>query len=162
MPYSRLVWTGALLARIWDSAPPWLRAAALRVYPLRRFRVGALALVVRPAGEVLLLHHRFRVGGAWGLPGGWLEAHEDPQGAIVRELAEELGLRVERSEVALLHIESRASRNHLEVFFRVPVADSFAVPPNFEFTDWRWFRACELPADMLPLHRGLVERWLES
>jgi 8-oxo-dGTP pyrophosphatase MutT (NUDIX family) len=124
--------------------------------------VGALALVVRPAGEVLLLHHRFRVGGAWGLPGGWLEAHEDPQGAIVRELAEELGLRVERSEVALLHIESRASRNHLEVFFRVPVADSFAVPPNFEFTDWRWFRAGELPTDMLPLHRGLVERWLES
>ena len=53
-----------------------------------RFTVTAGALIFNDAGKVLLLKHRFRAGSGWGLPGGFLEAGEQPVEALKRELWE--------------------------------------------------------------------------
>lgn len=52
----------------------------------RIVRDGAVLFVRRRAGAFL--------GGRWELPGGTVEAGEDPARAAVREVAEETGLRI--------------------------------------------------------------------
>ncbi len=54
-------------------------------------RVAAYAVIER-RGEVLLTHWRRGKMHGWTLPGGGIEAGEDPQTAVVREVLEETGL----------------------------------------------------------------------
>jgi ADP-ribose pyrophosphatase YjhB (NUDIX family) len=81
---------------VWlKTIPPlrWGLAIAVRLFAPRNY-VGAVAAIFNDAGQVLMVEHTFRPDYPWGLPGGWVEAGEDPQKAIERELQEELGLTV--------------------------------------------------------------------
>lgn len=55
-----------------------------------RKRVAADALIRDEEGRVLLVEPTYKPG--WDLPGGMAEANEPPHQAVIRELAEELGL----------------------------------------------------------------------
>lgn len=55
-----------------------------------RKRVAADLLIRDAAGRVLLVDPTYKPD--WDLPGGMAEANEPPRAAVVRELAEELGL----------------------------------------------------------------------
>jgi 8-oxo-dGTP diphosphatase len=59
---------------------------------LPRKRMGAGALIRDPLGRVLVVEPTYQP--TWELPGGAVEADESPRAACVRELEEELGLRV--------------------------------------------------------------------
>jgi 8-oxo-dGTP pyrophosphatase MutT (NUDIX family) len=66
-----------------------------------RTRVGT-TLVLMPSVAALIFDERGRVllarhsnGGVWSTPGGAIDPDEGPQDAVVREVWEELGLRVE-------------------------------------------------------------------
>ena len=56
------------------------------------------------AGRVVLLERAagLRAGGYWAPPGGHLEPGEAPEAAALRELAEELGVQLAPSALALL------------------------------------------------------------
>jgi 8-oxo-dGTP diphosphatase len=62
----------------------------------RRRRIGAYGLCRDGDGRVLLVRASARSvrPGTWFLPGGGIDHGEDPADAVVRELAEETGLRV--------------------------------------------------------------------
>ena len=51
---------------------------------------GVKALVVTPAGRVVLVRHSYMPG--WHFPGGGLKRGETPEQGIMRELHEEIGL----------------------------------------------------------------------
>lgn len=59
-------------------------------------RIGAYGVLRDAAGRVLLTRssERSDVAGTWYLPGGGVEHGEDPAATVVREVAEETGLRV--------------------------------------------------------------------
>src|SRR5688500_6850486 len=61
----------------------------------RSTRVTAYALALDGAGRLLLARVApgYRAEGTWTLPGGGLDFGEHPAEAVVRELAEETGLR---------------------------------------------------------------------
>jgi ADP-ribose pyrophosphatase YjhB (NUDIX family) len=57
-------------------------------------RQAARAVVLDPADRILLMRFDFPEGVVWACPGGGLEPGEAPERAIIRELAEEIGLEV--------------------------------------------------------------------
>ncbi|RYZ09307.1 MAG: (deoxy)nucleoside triphosphate pyrophosphohydrolase [Alphaproteobacteria bacterium] len=61
---------------------------------------GRLLLAQRPKGKAM--------AGLWEFPGGKVEAGESPQGALVRELAEELGVTVSEADMTAFSFASHA------------------------------------------------------
>src|SRR5438552_2393758 len=100
------------LGKIWKVLPRnsrrWLTR---RLQP--HFTVSAAGVITNDRGEVLLLNHVLRPVSGWGLPGGFLNAGEQPEAAFAREIREETGL--ELSDVKLAH--SRTMQRHIEIIF---------------------------------------------
>ncbi len=98
--------------RLWRRFPRRL-AGFLKGRFARRWVVGAVAVMIDTEAvppEVLLVEHSYRSRGAWGLPGGSVEAappdsaaqggpSEVIDSALRREMREELGLAIESIQV---------------------------------------------------------------
>ena len=109
------------------------------------FSVGAVALLRRPDGRVVLVEQRHT--GGWALPGGLLMRGERPDDAIVREVAEEVGLRLNVADlpVPLAAVDPRVRRVDLVYVLDAP---GDAQPQRTDFAEVRrvdWF-----PLDQLP------------
>ena len=90
---------------------------------------GAVLLAQRPAGKAY--------AGYWEFPGGKLEPGETPRHALVRELHEELGLRV-RSAAPWLVQEFVYPHAHVELhFFRVHAWDGEPVGHDGQAFAWQ-------------------------
>jgi ADP-ribose pyrophosphatase YjhB (NUDIX family) len=95
---------------------------------------------------VLLIKHRFRPGSGWGIPGGFLQAGEEPVDALRRELREEIGLELDQPRIFDVRTFSRHSQ--LEVVFLVN-ASGETQPKSIEVERVAWFKPDSLP-DQLP------------
>lgn len=125
-----------------------------RTFLIRRatpsFHVGAICVVERPDGHLLLVRQSYRRDG-WGFPGGLLRRREEPPDAARRELREELGIDVELSGLPVVVIDTAMRR--IDVVFNARLAEASALPERTahspEIADARWFPADSLPA-LLP------------
>src|SRR4051812_10272956 len=78
------------------------------------FTVGAICVIERPDGHVLLIRQAYRR--RWGIPGGLLKRREDPADAAVREVFEEVGLRVELVGEPAVVVDAAPQR--VDIIFR--------------------------------------------
>ena len=127
----------------------------------------AVAGVIIRNGEVLLVRDRY---GFWAGVGGWIEAGEHPEHALIRELREELGVEGEITRAFRPHLVwdvERASEKASFLLFVYGVqlkSEDFTLQPE-ELTDVRWVGPDEWPElDMLPYVRGTfddrIREWL--
>lgn len=141
-----------LIAGIWGRVPRGLRRMTMRATHAR-FTVTAAAIVVDTQGRVLLLKHRFRPGAGWGIPGGFIEAGEQPDEAVRRELREEVGLELGGVEVVTTRTFKKPRQ--IEIVFRCrPRGD--ASPQSIEIRKASWFSIDSLPQGLPPDQQRLL------
>ena len=112
-------------------------------------KLGADAAVPDGHGRILLLKRSD--GRGWGLPGGWMDVHESPAQAAVREVWEEAGLRVEPVAYAAISCKGPDTGPHLYhqvniVTLMKPVPTGAGIVLSHEHTEYRWIAG--LPADI--------------
>jgi mutator protein MutT len=116
--------------------------------------VGVGGVVVRDGKALLIRRGKEPLYGRWTVPGGTVELGESLEEAVVRELEEETGLRVE--PVALLTVFDRIQREGARVVHHFVIVDylcrwrSGEARAASDALEVAWAAASELPAYDLP------------
>lgn len=118
-----------------------------------RFLVGVTGLGIDTDGKVLLARHRFGAP-EWRFLGGFLAPRERVEDALVREIAEETGLRIEVGPV--LEVVTGYKWQRVELVFTYRVIGG-AQALTEEVAELRGFDPAELP-EVRADQRGLIER----
>ncbi len=120
----------------------------------------AAAVVVEHDGKILLTR---RVNdpqrGLWTVPGGFVDAGEDPRAAAVRECEEETGLKVEVTEL----LDVIAGREHTRgasfvIFYRGRVIGG-ALAAHDDADAVQFFARDELPQLAFETTKKIIEGW---
>jgi ADP-ribose pyrophosphatase YjhB (NUDIX family) len=126
--------------------------------------VGAAALILDEQNRLLLMKRSD--SGCWGPPGGAVELGEVVEMAARREVREETGL--ELGELSLFGVFSSP-----ELFYVYPNGDEVynvtivylarfkggEIRLNGEYTGWRWFAPADIPENISPPIRPVVEQF---
>jgi len=132
-----------LLLRIYRRLPTGVRRWLIRVLS-PSFTVGAICLIERDDGAVLLVRQVYRA--RWGLPGGLLKRREDPAVAVRREVLEEIGVEIDLAGEPTPVVEARPQRVDLVYSARLADPDGPAPSPrSAEILDAQWFARDALP-----------------
>jgi ADP-ribose pyrophosphatase YjhB (NUDIX family) len=129
---------------------------------LPRKVVAAATLTRDPAGRVLIVHDSFRCH--WTIPGGVVDADEDPRAAAERETHEESGVRV--TATGLLGVFSGSWPDRLVlVYAAAPVATGTPAPRPVhahEVDDAAWVGLDEALRRINPVTRAQLRRCLDE
>ena len=128
--------------------------------------VPATAAMVIAGGRLLLARRaRAPYAGMWDLPGGFLEAGEDPLAGLRRELREEIGLGILRATLMGFATDRYGPRGVtvLSIVYRVTPTSS-RVRPDDDVSEARWFGRGEIPYRRIafPAIRRMLRRHLEG
>lgn len=145
-----------LISNIWKKLSPRTRLRLVRASQ-GKFTVSVAAIITNPEGKVLLLDHVLRPVSSWGIPGGFIEAGEQPEVAIRRELREETGL--ELDSLALIRV--RTVNRHIEILFRAQASGAGEVKSR-EITGLGWFAPEEMPVETSWQQKRIIEEVLAS
>ncbi len=130
--------------RTYGRLPLWLRLASVRLVT-PSFRVGAVCVVERADGALLLVRHSYRRG--WGFPGGLLKRGEAAIDAAAREALEEIGLMLDLDDNPKVVVDPRYRRVDVIYSARLPEGTDPAEPSprSVEILEVRWFQPGDLP-----------------
>jgi len=137
------------------------------------FRAGVGAVIVAPGGGTVLVFEREKIPGAWQFPQGGLEADEEPERAVYREIEEETGLT--RAQLRLLGAlpeplayelppaarSKKTGRGQVQYWFYFELIapdTSIQLPQGGEFVAWRWADFGEVVASSVEFRRGVYTR----
>jgi 8-oxo-dGTP diphosphatase len=113
----------------------------------------AAAVIVRE-GRALLSQRKggSHLAGAWEFPGGKVEAGEDPKAALVRELAEELGVRATVGDIVevTFHRYEEAQKSVLLLFYEAALDPGSPEPRAVDVADVTWADAAFLDPGKFP------------
>src|SRR5512138_2309080 len=126
--------------------------------------VGAAILLLDEQNRLLMMKRRDNE--CWGIPGGSLEPGEVVEDAAKRETLEEVNLEI--GEMSLFGVFSGP-----ELYYKYPNGDEVynvsiiyssrdwrgTIQLNDEHTEWRWFSAGEIPEDISPPIKPVIERY---
>lgn len=139
-----------IVGKLWRKTPRFARLIIIRVTQ-KKFTASVAALIINENREVLLLDHVLRPFSNWGLPGGFINAGEQPEDAIKREIYEETGLELINAKL----FQIRTLGQHIEIMFTAE-AVGIAEVKSREIHGFGWFKVNEMPENMSPAQKNLI------
>jgi 8-oxo-dGTP pyrophosphatase MutT (NUDIX family) len=118
---------------------------------------GVSVLVSDLDGRLLMVRHSYG-SGAWLLPGGGMKRGESPEDAARREIAEELGCRIESVRVIETIAEVISGAPHTAHLVAARTLDR-PRPDGREVIEARFFPSHSLPEPQTPLTRTRIAAW---
>jgi len=146
--------------------PERLHRALLRIAHRVRHRwrklvrapiAGVSVFVTDVEGRLLLVRHSYGPGG-WALPGGGMGRSETPEDAASREVAEEVGCRLDGVRV-LERIEETVSGSPHTAWLVAGRTLDRPRPDKREIVEARFFPTHSLPEPLTPLTRARIAAW---
>ncbi|MEO8743796.1 MAG: NUDIX domain-containing protein [Candidatus Dormiibacterota bacterium] len=122
------------------------------------------AVVVEVEGGVVLGRRAIEPGyGLWCLPGGFVNADEDPADAAVRECREEICVDVELAGlICVYHVPKTDASSMVGVAYRGRVARGTEPSAGAEMLEVGVFALDALPPLAFPSHRTVVAEYVRS
>jgi 8-oxo-dGTP pyrophosphatase MutT (NUDIX family) len=126
--------------------------------------VGAAVLILDEQNRLLMMK-RSDIG-RWGIPGGAMELGEVVENAARREALEETNLEI--GEMSLFGVFSGP-----ELYYKYPGGDEVynvsivyashkwqgEIKLNAEHSEWKWFHASDIPEDISPPIKPIIEQF---
>lgn len=111
--------------------------------------IGVRAVLVDENDRVALIRHTYT--DQWYLPGGGVKKGESIEGALLRELAEEIAVTSPRIErvIGIYHSRREAKDDHIVIFFARTMSsgsDLLEKGDPMEIEDARWFPLDQVPS----------------
>ena len=137
-------------------------------------KVGVGVMILNIKGEVLLgkrnddaekassdLHGE----GSWTMPGGKLDFHETLIKGAIRELEEEIGIKISKDKLEILNIQDNIvpDNHYVTVGF---IFKNFDKEPKVmepeEITEWKWYNLDSLPEKVYPPSAQMIKSFLNN
>jgi ADP-ribose pyrophosphatase len=122
-----------------------------------RFKIGTYATIMLRKGDEVLFIKRSNTGvddGFYCLPGGGIDGNEPVTHAAAREAFEEVGIKIEKENLKVVHVLHRMHQEGYEtVGFFVEATNWEGEPQNMEphkHDDLGWFSINALPENTVP------------
>lgn len=147
---------GKIAGTIWKTLTPSLRRIVVRLTQ-KKFTASVAAVITNEAGEILLLDHVLRSSNGWGFPGGFMNADEQPEAALRREVCEETTLDLKNVKL----IRARTIKRHIEIFFTAEAVGSAEIK-SIEIKDLKWFAPDALPIEMSCFQQSVIKKLSEK
>ena len=141
----------------------------------RPYRLGVGAVLMNANGKVFVAKRIDTPGEAWQMPQGGIDANEDPEAAVMRELEEETGTAkaeiIDRTDDWLCYdlpenLQSRLwggkYRGQRQLWFLLRFTGTDAdidihADDHPEFSEWKWADIDSLPDMIVPFKRDLYK-----
>lgn len=138
-----------------------LRKRAFHLWFLvsRPLTMGARAIVLNDADEILLVRHTYIDG--WHLPGGGIEPGETAEQSIRREVLEEGNVEI-GADIALhglFHNRLASRRDHVAVYVCRVARNHGPKRPDREIAGAAFFAIESLPDEATPATRRRLDEW---
>jgi 8-oxo-dGTP pyrophosphatase MutT (NUDIX family) len=149
--------SGALAALIPAYRTAYRAAHLVRCvywYLLRPHTCGVQLILLR-GKNVLLVRHTYMHRGEWGLPGGGRRRHENPLATARRELAEELGIKSDLTELGEILFFHDFRYDSVHVFQQPEICDQPRVD-RLEISEAQWFDGDNLPDNLTPIAKYIL------
>ena len=126
-------------------------------YP--RVATAVAGVIVKKDKILLVKRNREPFKGSWMFPAGFVDFGEHPKEALVREIKEETGLRVMKSEFIDIFQAQDDYRNpgHFVFFYKVKVTGSKITTDKEENQDIAWFSIKNPPEISWKSHRYVMK-----
>lgn len=120
---------------------------------------GSRAILIRE-DKVLLVKN---IGlDYWSLPGGGLEKNEDPEVCLIREVEEELKIKIDKTEYKLGEYCAKAEGKRDTVYIFVANSPTFEFKKQWEIDDAEWFTWENLPDTLSPATNRRIKEYLKG
>ncbi len=98
--------------------------------------------------------------GTWTMPGGKLEFGEDFEDGAKREVLEETGMILKNAKVICVNNDKNEHAHFITIGL---LSTNFEGTPKVmepdEITEWRWFASQELPKNIFPPSKNILENF---
>jgi 8-oxo-dGTP diphosphatase len=131
--------------------------------PTARNTVLVAAGVLEREGKILAARRKSgsHLEGHWEFPGGKLEPDESPEDCLVRELVEEIGVRVRPRGILEVVFHRYREKSVLLLFYRCDLLEG--EPQPIDCDEVRWVALQDLPSlDWAPADVPFVRRLAET